>query len=43
QGKYAEAEPLYLRAVEINEKTLGPDHSSTATLLTKLAELFEAQ
>ena len=26
QGKYAEAEPLYQRALRIREQTLGPDH-----------------
>ncbi|CAN0560884.1 unnamed protein product, partial [Ectocarpus sp. 12 AP-2014] len=26
QGKYDEADPLYLRAIEIGERTLGPDH-----------------
>jgi tetratricopeptide (TPR) repeat protein len=29
QGRYAEAEPLYQRALAICEKTLGPDHPST--------------
>ncbi|CAN0458451.1 unnamed protein product, partial [Scytosiphon promiscuus] len=32
-GKYDEADPLYLRAIEIEEKTLGPDHPSVATSL----------
>jgi Tfp pilus assembly protein PilF len=27
QGRHAEAEPLLKRALEINEKALGPDHS----------------
>ena len=31
QGKYNEAEPLYQRALAIDEKTLGPDHPDTAT------------
>ena len=26
EGKYAEAEPLYRRALAINEKVFGPDH-----------------
>jgi tetratricopeptide (TPR) repeat protein len=26
QGRYAEAEPLYRRALEIWEKALGPEH-----------------
>jgi tetratricopeptide (TPR) repeat protein len=29
QGKYAEAEPLYQRALAISEKALGPDHPHT--------------
>ena len=29
QGKYAEAEPLYLRALAIDEKALGPEHPDT--------------
>ncbi|CAM9170840.1 unnamed protein product, partial [Ectocarpus sp. 8 AP-2014] len=32
-GKYDEADPLYLRAIEIGEKTLGPDHPALATRL----------
>ena len=30
QEKYDEADPLYLRAIEIGEKTLGPDHPALA-------------
>ncbi|MCK4403862.1 MAG: tetratricopeptide repeat protein, partial [candidate division Zixibacteria bacterium] len=30
QGKYAEAEPLYKRALEIREKVLGSDHPDVA-------------
>ena len=26
QGRYADAEPLFERALTIEEKTLGPDH-----------------
>ncbi|CAN0527328.1 unnamed protein product, partial [Laminaria digitata] len=33
QCKFEEADPLYLRAIEIGEKTLGPDHPSLATRL----------
>ncbi|CAN0562837.1 unnamed protein product, partial [Laminaria digitata] len=42
-GKYAEAEPLYTRALDITEKALGPEHPSTGVSLSNLAELFEAQ
>ncbi len=37
---YAKAEPLYQRALAIQEKTLGPGHSSTAALLNNLAQLY---
>ncbi len=32
QGRYAEAEPLYKRALAIREKALGPDHPDVGTL-----------
>ena len=32
QGRYAEAEPLYKRALAIREKALGPDHPDVATI-----------
>ena len=31
QGRYAQAEPLYQRALAIREKALGPDHPSTVS------------
>ena len=31
EGRYADAELLYKRALAIREKTLGPDHPSLAT------------
>tara|TARA_Y100000588_G_scaffold284755_1_gene302368 strand:- start:285 stop:785 length:501 start_codon:yes stop_codon:yes gene_type:complete len=34
QGHYEDAEPLYKRALAINEKALGPDHPATAASLT---------
>ncbi|CAN0453882.1 unnamed protein product, partial [Ectocarpus fasciculatus] len=43
QGKYDEADPLYLRAIEIGEKTLGPDHPGLATWLNNRAELLRVQ
>ena len=39
-GDYAKAEPLYQRALKIDEKALGPDHPDTATDLNNLAELY---
>src|SRR5262249_35848233 len=43
QRRYAEAEPLYKRAVAINEKALGAEHPSVATDLNNLAELYRNQ
>lgn len=43
QGKYAEADPLYLRAIGIEEKHLGPDHPSLASSLANRANLLQAQ
>jgi tetratricopeptide (TPR) repeat protein len=43
QGKYAEAEPLYRRALDITEKALGKDHPSTARSLNNLALLYHSQ
>ena len=41
-GRYAEAEPLYQRAIAIDEKALGPDHPGLATDLNNLAALYQA-
>ena len=40
QGRYAEAEPLYQRALAIREKTLGPEHPNVATCLENYAFLL---
>src|SRR6476620_8405138 len=37
---YAKAEPLYQRAVKINDKALGPEHPGTAGCLYDLALLY---
>ncbi len=39
-GNYAQAEPLYQRALSIREKALGPDHPDTAQSLNNLADLY---
>ena len=39
-GDYTGAEPLYRRALAINEKALGPDHPYVATNLNNLAFLL---
>ena len=43
QGRYADAEPLYKRALAIREKALGPDHPDVATSLNNLAELYRTR
>ena len=43
QGKYAEAESLYQRALVINEKALGPEHPHTVNNLNDLAVLYKYQ
>ena len=43
QGRYAEAEPLFKRALGIMEKALGPDHPHVATVLHGLATLYGDQ
>ena len=40
QGKYAQAEPLYQRALAIREKALGPEHPNVATVLENYAALL---
>jgi tetratricopeptide (TPR) repeat protein len=43
QGRYSEAEPLYLQAVEIDRRSLPEDHPSLATHLNNLALLYKSQ
>src|SRR6266516_2618114 len=40
RARYAEAEPLYQRALSIREQQLGPEHPDTATSLNNLAALY---
>ncbi len=42
RGRYAEAEPLYQRALAISEKALGPEHPHVAASLNNLALLYGA-
>ena len=42
-GHYQEAQPNLEKALDIREKTLGPDHPNTAASLNNLAELYRAQ
>ena len=41
QGRYSEAEPLYVRSLQINEQQLGAEHPDTAQSLNNLAELYD--
>ncbi len=43
RASYSEAEPMYRRALEIKEKSLGYDHPSIATSLNNLALLYKTQ
>jgi hypothetical protein len=40
QGKDAEAEPLFRKAIELREKALGPNHHDLAKSLEKYALLL---
>ncbi len=42
KARYAEAEPLYRRALAIDEASYGPDHPGVATDLNNLATLLRA-
>ncbi|CAD6446243.1 f915f03b-3603-4ccf-9fb2-dd5b65dd2f7b [Sclerotinia trifoliorum] len=43
QGKLAEAEKMYHRALEGKEKALGPDHTSTLDTVNNLGNLYRDQ
>ncbi len=43
RAQYGEAEPLYQRAIAINEKALGPEHPDLAIYLNNLATLYKEQ
>jgi tetratricopeptide (TPR) repeat protein len=43
QGRYMEAEPLYVRSLEIRERQLGADHPEVANSLNNLASLYRTQ
>ncbi|KAL0939237.1 NB-ARC and TPR domain protein [Colletotrichum truncatum] len=43
QGRFAEAEAMYERALQGREKALGPDHTSTLTTVNNLGILYKAQ
>jgi CHAT domain-containing protein/Tfp pilus assembly protein PilF len=43
QGRYADAEGLYQRALAIKEKALGANHPNVATTLNNLANVYQLQ
>jgi tetratricopeptide (TPR) repeat protein len=43
QRRFAEAEPLHLRALAIRETALGPDHPEVADNLFNLAVMYQSQ
>ncbi len=43
QGRFGQAEPLFLRALAIQEQQLGADHPAVATTLNNLALLYKSQ
>eukprot|EP00752_Nemacystus_decipiens_P014758 g13139.t2 len=43
QGKYAEADPIYVRVIEAMEKALGPDHPNVALCLHNRTLLLSEQ
>ncbi len=43
RGRYADAQPLYERALAIREMALGADHPDVATTLNNLALLYDDQ
>lgn len=43
RARYAEAEPLYLHALQIWEQHMGPDHPHAATTFYRLATLYAQQ
>ena len=42
-GEHEAAEPLYRRALEIQQRTLGPEHEAVGVSLDNLATLYRAQ
>jgi tetratricopeptide (TPR) repeat protein len=43
QGRYSEAEPLYLDALEMTKRLFKDDHPNVATSLNNLASLYDSQ
>jgi len=43
QGKYDDAEPLFMECLEKTKRALGPDHPDTLASMNNLARLYESQ
>ncbi|TRU11576.1 MAG: tetratricopeptide repeat protein, partial [Microcystis aeruginosa Ma_MB_F_20061100_S19] len=43
QGRYTEAEPLYLEALDLRKQLLGDNHPDVAQSLNNLAYLYQSQ
>ncbi len=43
QGRYTEAEPLYLQALDLRKRLLGDNHPLVALSLNNLALLYDSQ
>jgi tetratricopeptide (TPR) repeat protein len=43
QGRYTEAEPLYLEALDLRKRLLGDNHPDVALSLNNLAGLYDSQ
>jgi tetratricopeptide (TPR) repeat protein len=43
RGRYSEAEPLYRRALTIDETALGPEHPNMVSRFNNLADLYRVQ
>ena len=41
-GRYSDAEPLYVRSLQIRDQQLGADHPDTASSLNNLAMLYDS-
>jgi len=43
QGRYQDAEPLFIKALELSKRLLGEEHPSVATSYNNLALLYKSQ